>query len=118
MTTNAMVGIINPTWIPKTQHDGYGMVKKTRSKGGGMHGTMNERNQDFQLIILNPISSTKAIHVHVASIGHTNIANSILIVKVNHWNVPRSLPMVMPLISIFVRFIKPLDLGRGPSNPS
>jgi hypothetical protein len=22
-----MVGIINPTSIPKTQHDGYGMVK-------------------------------------------------------------------------------------------
>jgi len=26
--------------------------------------------------------------------------------------------MVMPLISTFVRFIKPLDLGRGPSKPS
>jgi hypothetical protein len=26
--------------------------------------------------------------------------------------------MVMPLISIFVKFIKPLNLGRGPSNPS
>lgn len=118
MTTDAMVGIINPTSIPKTQHDGYGMVKKTRSKGGGVHGTMNKGNQDFKLIILNSISSVKAIHVHVTSIRHTNIANSILIVKVNHWSVPTSLPMVMPLISIFVRFIKPLDLGRGPSNPS
>jgi hypothetical protein len=70
MTINAMVGIINPTSIPKTQHDGYGMVKKTISKGGGMHGIMNEWNQDFKLIILNSINSTNAIHVHVTRIGH------------------------------------------------
>jgi hypothetical protein len=119
MTIDAMVGIINPTSIPKTQRDGYGMVKKTISKGGSVHGTMNKGNQDFKLIILNLISSTKVIHVHVTSVGHTNIANSILIIKINHWSVPRSsLPMVMPLISIFVKFIKPLNLGRGPSNPS
>jgi hypothetical protein len=84
MTTDAMVGIINLTSIPKTQHDGYGMVKKTKSKGGGMHGTMNKWNQNFKLIILNPISSTNANHVHVTRVGHTNIANSIFIIKVNH----------------------------------
>jgi hypothetical protein len=93
-------------------------VKKTRSKGGGVHGTMSEGNQNFKPITFNLIGSTKAIHVHVTRVGHTNIANSIFIVEVNHWSVLRSLPMVMQLISIFVRFIKPLDLGRGPSNPA
>jgi hypothetical protein len=114
MTTDAIVGI---TSIQKTQHGGYGMVKKTRSNGGGVHRTMSEGNQDFKPVTFNPIGSTKAIHVHVTRVGHTNIAYSILIVEVNHWSVPRSLHMVMPLISIFVRFIKPLDLGRGPSKP-
>jgi hypothetical protein len=115
MTIDAIVGI---TSLQKTQHDGYGMVKKTKNRGGGVHGTMSKGNQDFKPITFNPIGSTKAIHVRVTRVGYTNIANSILIVEVNHWSVLKPLPMVMPLISTFVRFIKPLDLGRGPSKPS
>jgi len=68
MTTDAIVGI---TSTPKIQHDGYGMVKKTRSKGGGVHGTMSKGNQDFKPVTFILIGSTKAIHVHVTKVGHT-----------------------------------------------
>jgi hypothetical protein len=78
---------------------------------------MNEGDQDFKPITLNLISNTKTIHVHVTSVGHTNIVISILIVRVNHWSVPRSLPMVMPLISIFCEIHKTIGFEKRTFKP-